>query len=196
MYDNCGHDHCNRLKSEITMSQADGSDSSSELALWLWEVHNSVNARLMTEAAQRQNREVSHEELLASKFPTKKMCPNCWLDKNMTKWDNRSVFHFLEEWFWPNDELSDLQFKSVIAGEIDGTLLVEENMDASLSKKEHALRAPTFQQSGHLRRFTLVFSLLGFSIILIVTVQRKLRDRRKKFVDSRYVKKKQSCLRC
>ena len=57
MYDNCGHDHCHRLKSEITMSPADGSDSAfelaSELALWLWEVHNSVNARLMKEAALR-----------------------------------------------------------------------------------------------------------------------------------------------
>ncbi len=192
MYDNCGHNHCNRLKSEITMSPADGSDSASELALWLWEVHNSVNTRLMTEAAQRQNREVTHEEQLASKFPTKRMCPGCWLDANMTRWDNRSVFHFLDEWFWPDGETTDLQFKSVIAGEvINEGLLVDEDMDLPLLKERHTVRKQTLHQPWH----TFIVFVLGLALLLIVTVQRKVRDGRKKFVDSRYVKKKQNCLR-
>ena len=195
MYDNCGHDHCNRLKSEITVRHADGSDSASELALWLWEVHNSVNARLMTEAAQRQNREVTHEELLASKFPTKKMCPGCWLDTNMTKWDNRSVFHFLDEWFWPDSEPTDLQFKSVISGEVKERLIVDGNVDLPLSKEGLALRTHTVHQTGHRKGFAMIVFVLGLALLLIVTVRRKLRDRRKKFVDSRYVKKKQICLR-
>lgn len=107
MWDGCGHDHCNRLKSQISMRSAeDGKHNSEsmELALWLWEVHNSVNERLMKEAAQRQRREVTHEETLASKFPTKKLCPDCWLDENMTQWDDVRVFHFLDEWFWPANE--------------------------------------------------------------------------------------------
>lgn len=52
MYDGCGYDHCKRLISEIDIlcAAADGTTSpaaSIELALWLWEVHNSVNERLM-----------------------------------------------------------------------------------------------------------------------------------------------------
>ncbi len=127
MYDECGHDHCNRLKSEISMGATDGSyPATMELALWLWEVHNSVNERLMNEAAQRQNREVTHQETLASKFPTRKMCPNCWLDENMSTWDNSKVFHFLDDWFWPNHEPFDEQFMAAIAGtaEFEEGLLV------------------------------------------------------------------------
>jgi hypothetical protein len=197
MYDNCGHDHCHRLKSEITMSPADGSDSAfelaSELALWLWEVHNSVNARLMKEAAQRQNREVTHEELLASKFPTKKMCPSCWLNANMTEWDNRSVFQFLDAWFWPNNEPTNSQFKAVLAGELEERLLADENV--GVSKNGQASNAPPFGHSGHGSGNVLIFILLAVSLLFIATLQKKVRDRRKKFVDSRYVKKKQSCLR-
>ena len=172
------------------MIPADGSDAASELALWLWEVHNSVNTRLMIEAAQRQNREVTHEELLASKFPTKRMCPGCWLDANMTKWNNRSVSHFLDEWFWPDTERTDLQFKSVIAGEVKEELLVDENMDLPLSNEEQDLRMRTLHQPVNI----FIVFVLG-SALLIISFRRKLRDRRKKFVDSRYVKKKQNCLR-
>lgn len=188
MYDNCGHDHCNRLKSEITTSPTDGSDSSSDLALWLWEVHNSVNARLMKESAQRQNREVTHEELVASRFPTKKMCQGCWLDANMTKWDNKEVFRFLDEWFWPSNELTDSNFKA------EGYLDVDR--DIVYSSNSRGLKAPPFRQPGNGKGFAaLFFLLLGFALLVISSIQKKLHDGRKKFVDSRYVKKKQSCLR-
>ncbi len=43
MYDECGHEHCTRLSSHVPFlekAKDGGSDSSRELALWLWEVHN------------------------------------------------------------------------------------------------------------------------------------------------------------
>ncbi|KAL7542686.1 hypothetical protein ACHAXR_011992 [Thalassiosira sp. AJA248-18] len=189
MYDDCGHDHCNRLSSEITMGPTDGSDSARmELALWLWEVHNSVNARLMKEAAQRQNREVSNEEIVASKFPTKKLCPECWLDENMTKWDNATVFRFLDEWYWPDHEPADRQFKLVLAGTAEWE---EMPMHAGGFRGEHAEES-TIPSSRLAMGFVSLCCLIAFLLLVIVAVQQKRRERRKKFVDSRFVKKRQS----
>ena len=93
MYDTCGYYHCTRFKpstlpsfiethpTTIRKSQhlqidhptAEGKD----LVLWLWEVHNAVSIRIMSENAQREKRVVSTEETLAGIFPTKVMCPSC-----------------------------------------------------------------------------------------------------------------------
>ena len=187
MYSSCGHGHCERLKSELSMGPAD--PARMELASWLWEVHNSVNARLMREAALRQNREVTAEETLASKFPTKKMCPDCWLDENMTKWDNATVFRFLDEWYWPNDELEDQQFKSVIVGKRQ---LEEGQTHAGINHKNVASSTTASSWPG--MGFTSLFCLLAISSLMLVAVQKKRQERRKKFVDSRFVKKKKGCL--
>jgi hypothetical protein len=44
MYDNCGHDHCHRLSSDvpltISMPPDKGQIVAKELPIWLWEVHN------------------------------------------------------------------------------------------------------------------------------------------------------------
>ena len=196
MYDNCGHDHCNRLKYEITLGSKDGSDHAGiELALWLWEVHNSVNIRLMKEAAQRQNRNVTNEETLASIFPTKNLCPDCWLDLNMTKWDYQKVFQFLDEWYWPKKEPADTQFKSVVGGalETDQTLF-KMAIHRSFEDDSDEIMSPSFQPSFS---FTCwigfgFISLIAFLVVAIIEA-RKGNRRRKKFVDSRFVKKKQGC---
>lgn len=183
MYDNCGHDHCTRLKSELNMGTKDGSDK--ELAMWLWEVHNDVNARLMKEAAQRQNRNVTREETMASMFPTRKMCPDCWLDKNMTKWDNATVFKFLDEWYWPADLPPSKQFKSIISGqpveEGAGIDVTDESLPSKNSRKAHSKV-----------NMIAILCLITFSIFAVAAT-RKRRERRKKFVDSRFVKKKKGC---
>lgn len=171
MWDGCGHDHCNRLKSQISMRTAEDGKSSSEsmeLALWLWEVHNSVNERLMKEAAQRQRREVTHEETLASKFPTKKLCPDCWLDENMTQWDNVRVFHFLDEWFWPTNEPT-----------VDHHMA--ETVDVHVRASSLSARA--------LRLSFVASPTIGFSVVLLMLVllpiiavaHKKDCDRRKKY---------------
>ena len=44
MYDNCGHDHCHRLSSDIPLtaskSAEEGQRAANQLPIWLWEVHN------------------------------------------------------------------------------------------------------------------------------------------------------------
>jgi len=195
MYESCGHGHCERLKSEIAVGPSDGSDPARmELALWLWEVHNSVNARLMEEAAMRQNREVTTEETMASKFPTKKLCPGCWLDENMTTWDNATVFRFLDEWYWPDDEPADDHFKSVIAGtaqlEKEGTLHADTHIGGPGAEN---VNLSLFSKSRLGMGFTSLFCLIAFLMFVAAAVQKKRRQRRKKFVDSRFVKKKKGC---
>eukprot|EP00584_Thalassiosira_punctigera_P012723 CAMPEP_0172547888 /NCGR_PEP_ID=MMETSP1067-20121228/17314_1 /TAXON_ID=265564 ORGANISM="Thalassiosira punctigera, Strain Tpunct2005C2" /NCGR_SAMPLE_ID=MMETSP1067 /ASSEMBLY_ACC=CAM_ASM_000444 /LENGTH=736 /DNA_ID=CAMNT_0013335037 /DNA_START=252 /DNA_END=2462 /DNA_ORIENTATION=+ len=196
MYENCGHGHCDRLKSEITTGLTDGSDPSRmELALWLWEVHNSVNARLMKEAALRQNREVTPEETLASNFPTKKMCPDCWLDENMTKWDNATVFRFLDDWYWPNNEPADKQFKSVIAGAagLEEKIPIDVDIHDDGFRGEKTVKSSTSPSSSLGKGFASLFCFIVFSLLAVAAVQQKRRERRKKFIDSRFVKKKQGC---
>ena len=183
MYDDCGHDHCNRLKSEIPIGAADGSDPAPmELALWLWEVHNSVNERLMKEAALRSNRKVLHEETLASKFPTKKLCPDCWLDENMTIWDNATVFRFLDDWFWPKHEPSDEHFMAVIAGTADfkEALPNDSNVRVGGSFSERAMKKSSLAPS---RLGTSSTSLLCYVLLLLLVIammQKKFREKRKR----------------
>lgn len=101
MYDSCGHGHCTRLSDDQMPLQEKVED---ELALWLWEVHNSVNLRLMKESAEREHRNITKEEIISSKFPSKGMCPNCWLDVDQNSWDSSEMYKFLRTWYWPTDE--------------------------------------------------------------------------------------------
>eukprot|EP00581_Thalassiosira_minuscula_P015568 CAMPEP_0183729796 /NCGR_PEP_ID=MMETSP0737-20130205/31255_1 /TAXON_ID=385413 /ORGANISM="Thalassiosira miniscula, Strain CCMP1093" /LENGTH=186 /DNA_ID=CAMNT_0025962099 /DNA_START=118 /DNA_END=678 /DNA_ORIENTATION=+ len=186
------------------MGPTDGSDPARmELALWLWEVHNSVNARLMKEAAARQNREVSLEETLASRFPTKKMCPDCWLDANMTKWDNKKVFQFIDDWYWPDHEPVDEQFSSVVAGKVKSediaanVRLQEDEMATDVESSyasETSNKSSMFPTSQLGMGLASLFCLIAFSMLVVAAAQKKRRERRKKFIDSRYVVKKKGCL--
>ena len=70
---------------------------------WIDGWNLTVNARLIRELALRESRIVSKEEILASKFPPRSMCPKCFLDKDMETWDPKEVFNFLEMRYWPSN---------------------------------------------------------------------------------------------
>ena len=152
----------------------------------LSQVHNSVNTRLMKEAATRQNREITHEEKLAALFPTKKMCPGCWLDDDMTKWDNANVFDFLDEWYWPaNSAPVDSQFKTIAASP---AMVSDRDMAARPSARRTKASSPSSGSMG-----ALSVLCLGSLALAAFIVSRKRRERRKKFIDSRFVPKKNGC---
>eukprot|EP00957_Ditylum_brightwellii_P015306 1152905-Ditylum_brightwellii.AAC.1 len=123
MYDSCGFNHCSRLTSNVyTLWEHVGNDKKKreraikeaglqqqrpssalperQLALWLWEVHNAVNVRIMKEAAERENRNVTEEEKLSALFPPLDLCEECWVDEDMAEWDEEVVFRFLKRWYW------------------------------------------------------------------------------------------------
>ena len=120
MFDNCGHDHCNRLPSESSIILGEsgetgrGAELVKELPLWLFQVHNAVNVRLMGEAAARDNREVTMEERRAALFPPVEICPRCWTDVETNEYDQDAVYNFLKSWYWPKKEYIDAGFASVL----------------------------------------------------------------------------------
>ena len=120
MYDNCGHDHCNRLPSEspIILGESGGTGRGAkmarELPLWLFQVHNAINVRLMGEAAARANREVTIEERRAALFPPAEICPKCWSDIETNEYDPDAVYNFLRTWYWPEKEGIDAGFSSIL----------------------------------------------------------------------------------
>ena len=120
MYDNCGHDHCNRLPSESSIILGEsggtgrGAEIVKELPLWLFQAHNAVNVRLMDEAAARDNRNVTLEEKRAALFPPVAMCPKCWRDVETNEYDPDAVYSFLKTWYWPKREGIDAGFASVL----------------------------------------------------------------------------------
>lgn len=125
-YESCGQNHCHRLAAVLPhLSQRDGGSKNSRqseeesatvwgrhraLALWLFEFHNVVNVRLMKESAMEYGRDVTNDELLAAIFPTKSMCPACWLPDHdsfllndttlISHYDPDKVFNFLKGWYW------------------------------------------------------------------------------------------------
>ena len=120
MYDNCGHDHCNRLPSESSIILGEsggtgrGAEVVKELPLWLFQAHNAVNVRLMDEAAARANRNVTLEEKRAALFPPVAMCSKCWTNVETNEYDPDAVYNFLKTWYWPKREGIDNGFASVL----------------------------------------------------------------------------------
>jgi Erv1 / Alr family len=99
-YDACAHDRCNRLTdTDMTPKQW------IQFPVWLYETHNSVNARLLREKTDRENRVASPEEEVARKWPPKRQCPRCWTDSG--GWDEEVVYKFLRIEYWSEDFVSE-----------------------------------------------------------------------------------------
>lgn len=99
-YDNCDFGRCERLSNE-----PGSDDTSKELALFLWEMHNAVNVRLEIEKAQREGRPRpktdGQQEVL---YPSWKACPRCWTGAD--PWDNNAVYDHLQSEYWPESHKS------------------------------------------------------------------------------------------
>ena len=131
MYENCGHNHCQRLASQIPELTNNPKQESRQLSLWLWEVHNAVNVRLMKEAAMREDREVTDAEKLAAVFPSPKLCPTCWEDNDsLTAYREQEVFEFLQYYYWPPREVQDPSFKAVIRRQLSEDTVTKSFSDS------------------------------------------------------------------
>jgi len=93
MYDNCQFSGCDRLTESTAMNAF---RAWRELPLWLWEVHNDVNVRLMKERKTRGKlADATQEEEQDARWPSKVDCPACW--KGDGSWDERSIFKYLQK---------------------------------------------------------------------------------------------------
>lgn len=98
MYDTCGFNHCRRFKQS---QKVPSSESWSELALWLWEVHNDVNSKLAKVAANAESTSgVSwkHKKVDIYSWPSQGDCPTC---RGKTgKWEKDALLAHLKRTYW------------------------------------------------------------------------------------------------
>jgi len=107
-YDSCGHQRCERFATGI------GSiDDWKELPLWLFEVHNGVNSRLLNERAERDNRVPTHQELKDVEWPARKDCPLCW--RGDGTFDPEAIFSYLQLTYWPDELFSSTRKRDLLA---------------------------------------------------------------------------------
>lgn len=78
MYDNCEFNRCTRLNTDTSGLVKEKITSWAQLSLWLFEVHNDVNVRLMKERAGREGRTVTVEDEVEMLWPPQKDCIPCW----------------------------------------------------------------------------------------------------------------------
>jgi hypothetical protein len=95
MYDTCGFNHCRRLKQSQKVSSP---ESWSELALWLWEVHNDVNIKLAKVASKGDVSGARKHKVDIFSWPTSGECPAC---RGKTgKWEKDAVLAHLKRVYW------------------------------------------------------------------------------------------------
>lgn len=98
VYDTCGHERCSRLSEHVH-----NYDQWIQFPTWLFETHNAINARLVRERATREKREATAEEIEASQWPSKRVCPTCWSESG--GYDDEIVYKFLRTEYWYADTL-------------------------------------------------------------------------------------------
>jgi hypothetical protein len=96
MYEECRFDRCNRL----TQNNTGSLDDWKELSLWLWEVHNDVNMRLLHESKidYGDNSPLTTTEEDSVRWPSKQDCPLCWQDGG--GWNDEMIYQYLDRFYW------------------------------------------------------------------------------------------------
>lgn len=97
MHDTCGFNHCRRFKQS---QKVPSKESWSELALWVWEVHNDVNIKLAKVASKDEDSGDGGRNRNADVFswPSQGECPAC---RGKTgKWDKDAVLSHLKRAYW------------------------------------------------------------------------------------------------
>jgi thiol-disulfide isomerase/thioredoxin len=70
-----------------------------DLALWLWEIHNSINLEVLRERKRIDNKEPTKEELAKAIYPSVESCPLCRNRNGI--FDKSEVYKFLKTQYWP-----------------------------------------------------------------------------------------------
>lgn len=96
MYDNCGHHHCTTLSNDYRNNTDERA-----FVIWLWEVHNGINVRLLKEEYDQQNIKMKTMDLFLNEvlYPTREICPDCW-HNSMMSYSKEAVYQFLMTEYW------------------------------------------------------------------------------------------------
>ena len=98
-FDSCAFDRCTRLEKDALGIAQNKQKAWVELPLWLFEVHNDVNVRLVQEKAKRENRVATKKEEAAALWPLKEECLPCYnadAKKSNTTWEYKNLYKWLQ----------------------------------------------------------------------------------------------------
>lgn len=124
MFDSCGHDRCNRLQKDANGLAKDKKKGWAQLPLWLFEVHNAVNVRLMKEKAERDKREPTVQDEIDVLWPPKRDCLLCWAssgEDGPVTWNQTNVQQWISLEYGQRDAASaklrkDMQVMAAATG--------------------------------------------------------------------------------
>jgi hypothetical protein len=105
-FDTCARDRCSRLH-----HSADSQSEWEQLPLWLFEVHNGVNVRLMRERSEREKWTPTREDEIKAEWPSRDACPQCWREDG--GWNEDVVYRYLRIEYWLDDAISGLYRKQI-----------------------------------------------------------------------------------
>ena len=175
MFDSCGHDHCNRLKTKTKLGLVEATLDWEQPALFFYEVHNAVNVRLMKEKAAREEWEPSRQNELDVQWPPQYECRPCWKqDANGNLlWEDKMVIQYLRlEYGIRDSEIAT--FRKQLA-EMNSKLMEEEH------KRDSALEENPAAPSAVLQEFLFLNCIIGL-VVVVLTAQkhrkRKLQTRK------------------
>jgi thiol oxidase len=170
MYDSCAYNRCNRLVDKASGVAKDRVHSWAELPLYLFEVHNGVNVRLMKEKAAREGRETTLEDEIGVLWPSRRDCRACWKSdskKGKVEWDATNVYKWLQlEYGQRNSESSKVRKEL-------------KELSIAAEKKEKRKKRTIKVTNGSLAMIGCVGLLLGAKI-----QRRRITGRHKKEDDS------------
>lgn len=153
MYDNCEFGRCTRLNTDTSGLVKDKITSWAQLSLWLFEVHNDVNVRLMREKASREGRRVSREDELEMLWPPPNDCLPCWHEtpgSGLPTPNPTVIYKWLQLEYGQRDENSGKIYKEV-------RLL----HDAAQRKQKRVKTTAKVTQSSAAVGFVFVFYVAG-----------------------------------
>jgi Erv1 / Alr family/Thioredoxin len=166
--DSCAFDRCTRLGKDVQGIAKNKEKDWAQLPLWLFEVHNDVNVRLVKEKAVRENRIATKKEEIAALWPIKEECLPCWNSQtrnNNATWDKTSVYS------WMQLEYGQLDSSTVaLRKELQQMTLKTER---KLKRKKRVLKTT----------YGSAIAAFGFAAFMCVKVQRRLVTGRHKKVE-------------
>jgi len=168
MFDNCGHDHCSRLKKKAKLGLMEASWDWEQPALFFYEVHNAVNVRLMKEKAAREKWEPTRQNILDAQWPPHYECRPCWKpDANGNQvWEEKMVVQYLNLEYGHRD--ADVAAFRQKLSEMNTKMLEEEHQEVIIEQTG-------FVPSQLLQEFMFLNCIIGVVVVVFAARRHKKR---------------------
>ncbi|KAL7260371.1 hypothetical protein ACSBR1_006105 [Camellia fascicularis] len=89
-------EECRQHFYEMCSSVSTPFNKTRDFVLWLWSAHNKVNERLMKEESSLGTGDPKFPKFI---WPSKQLCPSCFLAPSRIDWDRDEVFKFLASYY-------------------------------------------------------------------------------------------------